>query len=298
MNRLLLCVGAAKAGTTWLHKALSRNPGVWAPPIKEPHFFFSKYGWFDRLTPDARRMQRDKEAEIFGAPAGFAPDFEAEWFSRFLTGEADETWYRSLYAAAPAGAWACDFSPSTSLISPEGWRAVAGFAPEVKVIYLMREPRERLWSHIKFHASYVGKGEAFPSLSLEDIHDWIEEANLLEDGRYGTHLHGALKKLPRRDVLAVDFARISVEPDRVLREIEAFVGLPETPADSSAGNRVNRSTRLAAPEGFADRYLDDFRAETVLLRRLGVRFAARWSGLYGGVGARISDGVRSLAPLR
>ena len=34
-----ICIGAQKAGTTWLYSMLSQNPSVFLPPIKEIHFF-------------------------------------------------------------------------------------------------------------------------------------------------------------------------------------------------------------------------------------------------------------------
>src|SRR3984957_2732032 len=38
-----LCIGAQKAGTTWLHKMLGQHPGAWLPPIKEIHYFDRLY---------------------------------------------------------------------------------------------------------------------------------------------------------------------------------------------------------------------------------------------------------------
>jgi len=34
-----LCIGAEKAGTTWLYEMLKAHPSVWMPPIKEIHYF-------------------------------------------------------------------------------------------------------------------------------------------------------------------------------------------------------------------------------------------------------------------
>src|SRR4051794_28275255 len=34
-----LCIGAQKAGTSWLFAQLHSHPGVWVPPIKEVHYF-------------------------------------------------------------------------------------------------------------------------------------------------------------------------------------------------------------------------------------------------------------------
>src|SRR5438309_7414307 len=34
-----LCVGAQKAGTTWLYRELESHPDFWMPPLKELHYF-------------------------------------------------------------------------------------------------------------------------------------------------------------------------------------------------------------------------------------------------------------------
>lgn len=34
-----LCIGAQKAGTTWLDQQLRAHNSVWLPPMKEVHFF-------------------------------------------------------------------------------------------------------------------------------------------------------------------------------------------------------------------------------------------------------------------
>lgn len=33
-----ICIGAQKAGTTWLYVTLGRRPEIWFPPFKEFHF--------------------------------------------------------------------------------------------------------------------------------------------------------------------------------------------------------------------------------------------------------------------
>jgi hypothetical protein len=34
-----LCVGAQKAGTSWLYRQLEPHPDFWMPPVKELHYF-------------------------------------------------------------------------------------------------------------------------------------------------------------------------------------------------------------------------------------------------------------------
>src|SRR5689334_16087334 len=34
-----LCIGAQKAGTSWLYQQLEPHPDFWMPPVKELHYF-------------------------------------------------------------------------------------------------------------------------------------------------------------------------------------------------------------------------------------------------------------------
>ena len=36
---LFLCIGAQKAGTSWLFQQLTEHPALWLPTLKELHFF-------------------------------------------------------------------------------------------------------------------------------------------------------------------------------------------------------------------------------------------------------------------
>src|SRR5271154_6288912 len=72
-----LVIGAPKAGTTALHAALARHPGLYMSAIKEPKFFLTdgppptKGGPGDALTYREHVWRRDKYEALFGAaPAG------------------------------------------------------------------------------------------------------------------------------------------------------------------------------------------------------------------------------------
>ena len=72
-----LVAGVPKSGTTALHAALSRHPGLYMSPIKEPKFFLTdgppptKGGPGDVLTYREHVWQRDRYEALFdAAPAG------------------------------------------------------------------------------------------------------------------------------------------------------------------------------------------------------------------------------------
>jgi len=72
-----LVAGVPKSGTTALHAALARHPGLFLSPIKEPKFFLTdgppptKGGPGDALTYREHVWQRDRYEALFdAAPAG------------------------------------------------------------------------------------------------------------------------------------------------------------------------------------------------------------------------------------
>jgi len=69
-----LVIGAPKAGTTALHAALARHPGLFMSPVKEPKFFLSdgpppaKGGPGDALTYPARCAASRRRSTSMTAP--------------------------------------------------------------------------------------------------------------------------------------------------------------------------------------------------------------------------------------
>lgn len=280
MKKLFLCIGAAKTGTTWLYHNIRANPDLWFTPEKELNYFFTRYGRFDRLTPEIRDRKRQEALKAQGRH-DWNDEARLAWYDRFVSGEIDDKWCRSLFEEMPADRWACDFSPSTSLIGTEGWEAVSRFAPEIRVVYILREPRSRLWSHVKFHAKFIGRLDEFRTMSLKEMNRFINHYSLTEDGDYGGHLQRLLTHVPREHVLLLDHAEISRAPHEILRRVEAHLGLGETPDhDGKLKERVNVSESLPRPEGFGGAYVGRFHREMRLLAEQGVAFARPWAEHY------------------
>ena len=286
MNKLLLCVGAAKTGTTWLYRNLAANPAVHFSPEKELNYHFSRHGWFNRLTDEIRER---KIADFIRKTPADAPDFEEtrEWYRGFAENPVDDAWYRRMLAGAAGDQWACDFSPSTSLIPPAAWAELAGFAPDLRVIYILREPEERLWSHAKFHAKFIGELDKFRAMSHRAKQKFIDRYSLAFDGDYGDHLGAIYAHVPRERVLVLDFAEIAADPVAVLRRAEGFIGAGETPdPDGKLTRRVNVSEDVPKPDGFGDLHRARFRDQTSKLVDLGVDFARPWRDMHMAARAR------------
>ena len=116
-----LIIGAPKAGTSALHAALSRHPGVYASPIKEPKFYLC-----GEAPPPAYRGPGDAHSQ-------------QEWVWR----RAD---YEQLFAGAPENSVRIESTPFY-LYDADARRRLADELPDAKFIAIVRDPIDRAYSN-------------------------------------------------------------------------------------------------------------------------------------------------------
>jgi hypothetical protein len=128
-----LCVGAQKAGTSWLFHQLTLHPDFWMPPVKEVHYFDS-LSRVKRRNPPRCKDERD------------------QWFlARLVELSAlpyiDLGTYSELFAAKRA-LLSGDITPGYSMLNDELIERIVGYFPNLKVIFLARDPVDRAWSQL------------------------------------------------------------------------------------------------------------------------------------------------------
>jgi Sulfotransferase family len=129
----LMCVGAQKAGTTWLYWQLYSHPDFWMPPVKELHYF-DKPKRANRVPPRCRPDKRD---------ACFLENL------RNLSNRASidlENYGRLFQPKGPL--LSGDITPGYSMLDDELIRQITSYFPKLKVIFLARDPVERAWSQL------------------------------------------------------------------------------------------------------------------------------------------------------
>lgn len=164
MSIVFLCVGAAKAGTSWLHAQLQRHPECHFREIKELHYFSAlEAGRLGAELDKHRRWQVDLLERL--ARGGQAPnDAQARrladrgaWIDVLESGVEDVPGYLGYLRGGGDGKKvAGELTPAYALLPETRLRAMAKMAPDVRFLYLMRDPVERLWSHIRMMAERRG----------------------------------------------------------------------------------------------------------------------------------------------
>jgi Sulfotransferase domain len=206
----LIVIGAARCGTTSLHRYLGEHPEVFMAEKKELAFFVEELEW--------RRG--------------------VDWYeSQFPEGSPVRGETSPQYAVYPRYKGV-----------PE---RIASLVPEARLIYVVRDPFERLRSQYALHLAF-GHG----SRSLRDIVAGPERTLYVDTGRYWTQLERFLDHFPREQILVVDFDDLERDPAGLMHSVFRFLRVDRefsSPSFSAAHNlgplRENREPlrRLAGP---------------------------------------------------
>ena len=128
-----LCIGAQKGGTSWLYQHLAGHPDFWMPPLKELHYFNE----LSRIPPVGSARARNYRDHSF-----------LESIKRLSARSyIDLEDYARLFA--PKGSLLSgDITPAYSMLNDEIIERIVSHFPNLKVIFLARDPVERAWSQL------------------------------------------------------------------------------------------------------------------------------------------------------
>jgi Sulfotransferase family len=240
----LIVIGAMKCGTSALHEYLAAHPAIC--------------------------MARQKEVNFFNGPDCPPPGDDSSWWR---TGQWHRgvDWYADQFdASAPLRGEA---SPAyTSPDSPEAPPRMASVVPEVRLLYLVRDPLDRALSQYAHHR----RDGAEPRDVWEALLD--PDSQYVARSRYFERLRPYLRAFDREQVHVVVRERLLTDRCRELARVYAHVGAdPDWRCRAQqrefhvGHGRVEPSRRLRA--AFAERVADD----VLRLRELLGQDLAEWS---------------------
>jgi hypothetical protein len=162
-------------------------------------------------------------------PQVFMPAIkEVRYFSSFYKW-LDLNWYLDHFAAG-ARRVKGEASPSYALLPVERIRLVRRLMPEVKLIFLMRDPVARAWSHAKHNYRYREANFTGYPTNLEAVPESQWQANFNHDwplasGDYLGQLRRWLAVFPREQVFVGFYESLASRGEDLLRTIFGFLGV-------------------------------------------------------------------------
>ena len=196
-----IIIGAMKSATSSLYEQLVKQPGIFMCTPKEPNYFS-----------------------------------DSEQFTKGIT------WYVGLFADAPEDSLLGEASTHyTKLPSyPDTVDRLKKQLPNVRLIYVMRHPLDRLVSHY-MHEWSTGNYNC----NIEEAIDYYPE--MVAYGCYAMQLEPFLKAFGNESILPVFFDRLTRDPQAELERICRFIGYRGQPTwlhdlkpDNVSSERIRR----------------------------------------------------------
>jgi hypothetical protein len=174
-----LIIGAMKSGTTSVYGHLKEHPDVFMPAHKEPEFFSDETVWKKGVS----------------------------WYESLFNGRSTEKAVGEAstgYAKYPAFPYAAE--------------RIAKLLPDVKLIYVIRSPIERIYSHY-VHNYYAGR-------EMRNLNEAVlEDEHYIQVSRYYMQIEHYLKYFPRENLKVVILDDLKTEPLAVMQDIYQFLGV-------------------------------------------------------------------------
>ena len=249
-----LGIGAHKAGTTWLFERLRNHPDVWMPIEKEVHFFdrsprYPSPNTLATASPLRRllgsepweRSQMAGGLKSVGRHVRGAEFREAFWLSRWLFAHYDEDWYRRLFLTGMTCSSRGEITPSYALLDSDDVARIKMMNPDMKLIFMIRNPIERAWSAVRFNVDR-GHNTTLDLDSDDEIIAMLQRPGMVLRGDYERTLEVYLKHFDSKQILVCFYDAISQDKAGLMAAVTRFLDIEPVP-DGAIDNqrRVNAS---------------------------------------------------------
>ncbi len=185
----IIMIGAAKSATTFLTQWIAQHPAIGICGMREPNFF--------------------------SHPERFERGFD---------------WYSDLYRDVRDDQLAFDSSTGYTQWPqyPLAAARIAHYAPAARLIYLMRNPVERAYSHyVHRWSKECHYGEPFH----QTFEEFVTEDPICMDGSdYRTQIGQYLEHFPREQLLCIFTFQLRDDPLTVLQNVCRFLEIDDDPA--------------------------------------------------------------------
>lgn len=148
ISNYFVCVGAQKAGTTWLLATLGRHPDIFTTPVKEIHYFDHVRGISSHLSDRKRRQRLRKYLQRLAFDWRRFADYRRQWawYQAYMQSPIDDAWYENLFDHRGGAIMAGEATPEYAILGEEGFRHIKRLAPDARAIFVLRNPLRQAWS--------------------------------------------------------------------------------------------------------------------------------------------------------
>jgi hypothetical protein len=251
---LFFGIGANKAATSWLDDYLRGHPEVCLPVHKEQHYWTtmrlpSASNWRARVEREVGRIEgRGPLRRLLRSPRRRAAD-RAWVLSRIMLRE--PTPGHRAYADVLFQAWrgepvVGEITPAYALLAAETFAEMAGLGRDVRFVFIMRDPVQRLVSAVRMSVRRRAAGSG-PAPGAERLEDALPENRLMRS-RYDLTIR-ELEAAVRPERIAYFFYESLFRQSEMDRLCD-FLGVARRPAQFERRVHADPGTAMALDPDF------------------------------------------------
>ncbi len=254
------------------------------PRVKEVHYF-------DEKIHESRNTTLRFVRRIFGAGGAnrrwrwqvrrrarkhlkrFSRD-DFSWDLKYYAGAPGDGWYASLFEPG-RGRMIGEITPAYATLGPDVVSRVYRLVPDAKIIFMMRNPIERVWSQavMSFDRS---RGKAIDAVTEEEILRAFCGEGSRRRTDYLLTLDTWSAFYPEERIFVGFLEDIHFFPEELLRAVYGFLGVDPTFRPQKAGTKVHTRSTGSAPAASLAHLARSYRAEiSDLCERFG-GYASFW----------------------
>jgi hypothetical protein len=227
IDNLFLCVGAQKAGTTWLHAQLKDHPDVGFSSVKEIHYFNTMHNGSILLAKRKVEHLENLLKNNKGALERYFSDISAG--SNFdvginkLLSPVNDAWYIDQFKFVKDRAKYCaDFSPEYALLNMAGIENIKKLSTHQKIIFIMRDPVKRALSAVRYF--YKMNGSDITKITSEEIRDLALSDLIINMSSYHKTFE-LYKEHFKSDFKYMFFENIMADKQGAINEVTSFLDI-------------------------------------------------------------------------
>lgn len=294
-----ICVGMPKAGTGWLYDQLDAHPDFWMPPVKELVYLNKAYPPLGFVTVTGKRVRPERLArlkDVFSPHRTASPGGErlvhryrlrkgdAGFLKRAGQGKGrprDLDFYASLFGFK-GGRLSGDITPPYCNLERETVREFSERFPQTKVLMMVRDPVERVWSRINM----ARESGAFDLALLDSAHKfrgYVEHQRKL-GGLFATKVYKRWQRAaPQMTFGVFFFDDVAAAPEKARGDILRFLGADPEKKSGKIPPDYNRKAKakLEMPPLAREVLVEHFRDELKASAEMFGGPARNWPALYG-----------------
>ena len=271
-----VCIGAQKAGTSWLYHNLKDHPQIWLPPVKEIKYFnkADRRPWLLTLL-SSQRGRTILHGKVKRALRHVKKGQHISWYLRYFFLPRNDGWYASLFSPRE-GQIAGDISPGYDIVTQNIVTHIHSLMPNLKIVYLLRNPIDRMWSHAAMRFRKWGD-QGLHTIDEERIKSFLDNETVIRRTQYLKTLQAWEQVYPKEQIFVAFFEQLKQNPRQLLKDIHHFLEVDASYIPDSVEQKVGAGQYSQIPAHWA-RYLAERHHEqlTVLHQRFNNSSTANW----------------------